>query len=301
MDIKDLRCALETLDTGSFARAAQRLYVSRQALSQTVKRLETQLGTPLFAVQGNNRLVPTPEGSVLLEDARTVVEAFDAFLERHGLELPASKRPQALSLALATGAALSLSFDPFAEFRLACPHVAQEVEETNTDGALALVDDGSADLALVGSHPIYLERYDYSCIVPTGLWLAVPRTNPLSQRSHLTPHDLDGQTVVTAGKLNHLHRYLLTICDQADAHPSIPTTASNPDMLVQMARECGGLFFTFPASIRPEGDRRDVAVLPLETPESRKFGTYMVRRLDVRPHPAASEFWDYLKRKTAKK
>ncbi len=293
MDIQDLRYAVATLDAGSFAQAAKRLFVSRQALSKSVKHLEDQLGVRLFGVQGNNRLVPTPEGRELLEEARILVDGFDAFLERHGVAPAACPRPQTLTVAMATGAAISLPDGFLASFRAASPGIAQEIEETNTDGALDLLENGRADVAFVGSHPWYLGRYEYLEVVPTGLWLAVPAGNPLSSKTSLSPADLDGQTVVTAGALNHLHRYLLTACEQAGARPDIPVTASNPGMLVQLAMEYRALFFAFPASIRPADDERKVAVLPLDTPEAKDFGTYLVRKKGVRPSAAARRFWEY--------
>lgn len=293
MDVQDLRYAVEALDAGSFARAAKDLLVSRQALSQSVKRLERQLGTELFTVQGNNRLVPTAEGRDLLEDARGVVDAYDAFLRRHGLSLPVRPHRQVLTVAMATGAAISLPDGFLAAFRAASPDVVQEIEETNTEGALDLVGNGRADVALVGSHPAYLDGYEHVCVVPTGLWLAVPSENPLASKERLVLADLDGQTIVTAGTLNHLHRYLAAECERAGIRPNIPLTASNPELLVQLAQECSGLFFAFPPSIRPADNERQVSVLPLDTPEATRFGTYLVRRAGTRPSTAAQRFWDY--------
>lgn len=294
MDIRDLRYAVTTLDAGGFAPAAERLFVSRQALSQAVRRLEAQLGMRLFSVQDNNRLVPTPDGAAFLREARAVVDAYDALLERFGVREPAGRRPQTLAVALATGAALSLPDGVLQGFRASRPDVVLEVEETNTEGALTLVDEGRADVALVGSHPLYLGNYERELTVPTGLWIAVPRANPLSGRERLVPADLDGQTFVTAGRLNHLHRFFVDLCERNGVHPVIPVTASNPDMLVQLAGEYRALFFAFPDWVRAADASRDVAVLPFDVPESEQFGTYLVRRPGGRCSGAARAFWDYV-------
>lgn len=294
MDIRDLRYAVTTLDAGGFAPAAERLFISRQALSQSVRRLEAQTGMRLFAVQDNNRLLPTPEGEVFLREAREVVARYDALLECFGIQEPSGRHPQALTVALATGVTLSLPDDALNAFRTQHPDVAQEVEETNTEGALALVDEGRADVALVGSHPTYLQRYDRALVVPTGLWVAVPRANPLSARERLVPADLDGQTFVTAGRLNHLHRFLLDTCERAGVQPNIPVTASNPQMLVELAMEYRALFFTFPAWLRTPRDPAEMAIVPLDVPEAAQFGTYLVRRRGGRHTAAAQSFWRYL-------
>lgn len=305
MDIRDLRYAVTTLDAGSFAQAAERLYVSRQALSQAVKRLESEAGLRLFGVQGGNRLVPTPEGATFLAGAREVIDTFDGFLEQHGIApagaAPGSAKPQRISLALSTGVALSLPSDFFTKYWGLHPTVVQEVEETTTDGALELLDEGRADIALVGSYPGYLERYESCCAVPTGLWLAVPLSNPLSERDHLELKDLAGQTIVTAGRLNHLHRYLTEACEQAGISPNIPTTSSNPALLVRVAQECSGMFFAFPPHIGNSDDRgHNARVLPLRMAGSDTFGTYLVRPRGTRPTAAAREFWAYAAKASAR-
>jgi DNA-binding transcriptional LysR family regulator len=65
----------------SFARAADRLHLSQPALSESVARLETELGTRLLA-RTSRSVRLTPAGAVLLEDAREVLGRADAALDR---------------------------------------------------------------------------------------------------------------------------------------------------------------------------------------------------------------------------
>lgn len=319
MEIRDLRCALAALDAGSFAQAASSSYVSRQALSQTVRHLEDEVGIELFEVAGNNRLKVTPEGAVFLAQARPVVEAFDDFARAY--PSLSDTRGATLTIALATGVALSLPAGFFSDFTEREPELVQEIEESNTEGALALLDSARVDVALVGSCPSMLpaSRYERAFLVATGLWLAVPHDNPLATRDHLELADLNGQRLVTAGRLNHLHRYIADACERQGISLEIPASSSNNDLLVRLAHETGALFFTFPERIaHPHaethvGSARGVenpatagestpnlpdrasefAVIELISKESRAFGTYAVRRRDSRRTPAARKFWAY--------
>lgn len=294
MEMRDLRYALAAYDTGSFARAAEALFVSRQALSQAVRRLEEELDVPLFEVADGNRLVSTPEGAIFLAQARPVVEAFDELARAYPSARDA--RGGTLTLALATGAALSLPAEFFSRFSEREQGLVQEFEEGNTENALELLESGRADVALVGSCPSMLDpaRFERALLVATGLWLAVPEGNPLAGRERLTLADLEGQRLVTAGKLNHLHRHIVAECDRAGVHIEIPATSSNPDMLVKLAREHAALCFAFPARISGREEGHDGgAVIPLDTSESAAFGTYAVRRRHSRRTPAARRFWVY--------
>lgn len=294
MEMRDLKYALAAYDTGSFARAAEALFVSRQALSQAVHRLEEEIDVPLFEVADGNRLVSTPEGAIFLAQARPVTEAFDELARAY----PSARDAKGgtLTLALATGAALSLPADFFSRFSEREEGLVQEFEEGNTDGTLDMLESGRADVALVGSCPSLLDpaHFERALVVATGLWLAVPLGDPLASKERLTLDDLDGRRLVTAGRLNHLHRYIVKACEAAGVHIEIPATSSNTDMLVQLARKHDALCFAFPARIvDTEREYPNAVILPLDTPESTGFGTYAVRRRDSRRTPAARRFWVY--------
>lgn len=288
MEIRDLKAVLAAMDTGSFARAAEQLFVSRQALSQTVRKLENELGILFFDVADGNKLVPTAEGAIFAAQARPVMNAFDE-LARAYPALPDGD--EALTVALATGVALSLPEGFFSRFAENNAGIVLEFEEGNTEGTLSLLDGGRADIAIVGSSPTMLDanRYEISLLVPTGLWLAVPPTNPLCGLGRLTLQDLEGQRIVTAGRLNHLHRYIMEVTRDAGVHIEIPASSSNTDMLSKLAREYEALCFAFPWA----ADEDKPPVLPLLTPEADGFGTYAVRRRDSRRSPAARLFWVY--------
>lgn len=67
-------------NTGNFRRAAKERFVSVSAVSQQIKTLETQLGTPLFERLGR-RVRLTASGRALLLELRGLFERIDAGLE----------------------------------------------------------------------------------------------------------------------------------------------------------------------------------------------------------------------------
>ncbi len=142
MEMRDIRYALAALDTGSFARAAEALFVSRQALSQAVHRLEGEIGVPLFEVADGNRLVCTPEGAIFLAQARPVAEAFAELVRAYPSARDA--RASTLALSLATGVALSLPDGFFTRFSERESQLVLEFEEGNTDSAIDLLESGRA-------------------------------------------------------------------------------------------------------------------------------------------------------------
>lgn len=76
MDIHHLQHFLAVVETGSFHSAAQRLNLTQQAVSRSVKSLEAELGVRLLERKARDRrkVSPTAFGALLLPRARAVVQ-----------------------------------------------------------------------------------------------------------------------------------------------------------------------------------------------------------------------------------
>lgn len=79
MDITQLRYFLVTADTLNYTKAAEKLYMSRQALRQALGAIEEELGMPLF-INDRNKLSLTVQGEYLQLSAQSVVEAFEKMM-----------------------------------------------------------------------------------------------------------------------------------------------------------------------------------------------------------------------------
>jgi DNA-binding transcriptional LysR family regulator len=80
MDVRQLRQFLAVVDHGGVHRAAEHLFVAQPSVTQTIRRLESDLGTRLFIRQGRG-LVLSPSGVALVGPAREVVRALDVARE----------------------------------------------------------------------------------------------------------------------------------------------------------------------------------------------------------------------------
>lgn len=80
--LESLRVLEACIASGSFARAAERLFLTPAAISLRIRTLEIELGRPLFLRSGR-RVIPTPEASILAERIRLalheVSDALDQF------------------------------------------------------------------------------------------------------------------------------------------------------------------------------------------------------------------------------
>jgi DNA-binding transcriptional LysR family regulator len=76
LELRHLRYFVAVADSGTFTRAAERLFIAQPTLSQQIRRLEQIVGTPLLHRQRDGVRL-TVAGAVLLEAAREVLSAAD--------------------------------------------------------------------------------------------------------------------------------------------------------------------------------------------------------------------------------
>ena len=72
MDIKHLQYFVSIVDHGGYSPAARSLFITQPTLSQTIKKLESELHTPLF-IQQTNGICLTDAGQLLYEDAKKII------------------------------------------------------------------------------------------------------------------------------------------------------------------------------------------------------------------------------------
>lgn len=77
MEIRQLRYFVAVAEEGSFSAAAGRLHMTQPPLSQSISKLETSLGTRLFERQQRQTPRLTPQGQLLLHEARRILHQVD--------------------------------------------------------------------------------------------------------------------------------------------------------------------------------------------------------------------------------
>ncbi|MBE6069873.1 MAG: LysR family transcriptional regulator [Clostridium lundense] len=287
MDIRQLEIFATVARVGSFTKAADELYLTRQALSKSVKRLEESCGKRLFAIEGN-RIELTEDGQRFLEAAEPVLRRFNELDEF--FTAPAHKRE--LRLAVAQGLFETIPEDFGGKFLRPNNELAVSIEESSSDGVTAMLRNGEVDVAMLGSHPKYLQEFEYVDLAHPGYHVSVPLQNPLASRDYLELEDLDGQPFVTLGKRNHLHRFFVEECTAHGIEPNVLAEASEPVMFKKYCDEGTALAFACaPKHTKPKGLSVD---LPLGMHDSQLFGTFVCRRKGVALPQVAEEFWGYL-------
>lgn len=140
-----MRYVVEVAQQRNLSRAADRLHVAQQALSQQIKTVEAQLGLQLFT--RNNRGVElTPAGVVFVQEARRVLTAADRAVSR----TQAAAKGEAGSVRIAYTLTSVYDTLPAIVERVEATHRALKLELREVFGAdiPQLLADGHYDLAV---------------------------------------------------------------------------------------------------------------------------------------------------------
>lgn len=185
IDLAALRSLVSIAARGTLARAAAELGYTPSAVSQQVKRLERELGTPLLAPAGRG-VVLTPAGRALVDASADVFTALEK--ASCAAQSVSGARPTGrLSIGAFSTAIRGLLAPALVDLADRYPDLRVDIVELDPLEALAAVDVGSVDLALVHDAdgvPTPAPASIRQAVVHTDLGdLAVPAGHPLADAS----------------------------------------------------------------------------------------------------------------------
>ncbi|MCX4985595.1 LysR family transcriptional regulator [Streptomyces sp. NBC_00572] len=185
-----------------FGRTGERLGVSTGRVSQTVKKLERRIGTPLFA-RTSRSVALTPVGLRLYEDLLPAHRQIRTALERateagrgiHGRLRAGFGTPWGAEL-LMTAADALLARHPGCEIT---------VHEVPLDGGVRPLLDGELDIQLAAFPVREPELTTGPVVVRDDRVLLLPAAHPLADRPSLGLEDLADLPLITTGGAHPRH------------------------------------------------------------------------------------------------
>ena len=150
LEIRHLQTLIALADTGTLAKAAERVFVTQSALSHQLKALEVHYGVPLFE-RNTKPLRFTQAGKRLLALAREVV-TLTADAEREVLQW-VSGRSGELRVAVECHTCFDWLMPAMDAFREHWPEVELDLVSGFQADPITLVEQGLADFAVVHDRP----------------------------------------------------------------------------------------------------------------------------------------------------
>jgi len=189
MEFHQLEAFVAVVDSGSFSRAAEDLYLSQPTVSGHIKTLEKEIGTPLFD-RGKNTLKLTPTGKVLYRHARDILSLREkASAEITGAEVVGK---EVITVSASSVPCQYLLPKAVAAFEQDYPLVTVLLKQDNSRRVCEDVFQYRCPLGVVGEKH-RLPRLHYTPILADQLVAAIPKRDDYAEllaKDALTVNDL---------------------------------------------------------------------------------------------------------------
>ena len=248
IELRHLRYFLAVAQEGNVTRAAARLGISQPPLSQQIKELEREVGTPLF--------VRTPHGVVLTEAGIAFQAEAEALMDG-----TARAREAALRAArgetgqLRLGFTGSAAFNPVVatlvrQYRRAWPQVRLTLEEANTTRLVEGLATQTLDAAFLRPGPTGLAGLQLRRFPDEAMKVVVPVSHPLASRRRVALTALAHEPFVLFPRAVGLSLYdaIWQACREAGFEPQLSQEAPQISSVVNLVAAEMGVSIV-PASI----------------------------------------------------
>ncbi|HZD65492.1 MAG TPA: LysR substrate-binding domain-containing protein, partial [Acidimicrobiales bacterium] len=248
MELRHLRYFVAVAEERHFARAATRLHIAQPPLSQQIRQLEAELGTPLLT-RTTRKVELTPAGELLLERARRILT------EVEGASVDVARAERGAVGRLAVGFTGSATYELLPSIahalRSELPDVKLELHgEMLTPAQVEALTAGTLDVGLlrppVRSPHLWVQvirREPLVAVLPTGHPIAGERSLKLAKLASepFIVYPSDFRSVI--------HDAVELACHKAGFEPQVAQQASETSTLVSLVAAGIGVALV-PASVQ---------------------------------------------------
>jgi LysR family transcriptional regulator, hydrogen peroxide-inducible genes activator len=237
MEIHQLRYFVAVADEGSFSRAAAKVRVAQPSLSQQIRKLEAEVGQPLFDRLPRS-VVLTEAGRCFIDYARQILASIgDA--RRCVDELKAEVTGKLAVGAIPTIAPYVLP-ELVVKFQKHYPQVTLEIVEDVTDGITRRIEGGELDVALASTcqQTPTLRR---ESLGNEPLLALVPQGHPLAKKNLIALDDLKSQRFLLLHEMHCLSQQVNHLLEARRLKPEIALAGSQLSTIANMVAAAIGV------------------------------------------------------------
>ena len=190
MNIDQLKYLDDLSKTSSINTTAKRMFISQQALSESMKRLEQELGCTLF-IRSKTGISFTEDGKMLLDCAQHMLEQYNVMMQYLNTKYNKTHLQGKLTLGVAPAVTSSFLPELLLNLHTHYPDVTLYVQEHSAKQILKLLSENLIDFGLFGfsedgvTHPelfhaSLLEAFRFEKLYTDYLVCAMLKNHPLS-------------------------------------------------------------------------------------------------------------------------
>lgn len=293
MHIETLKIFCDVVETASFSKAGAMNSMTQSAVSQQILSLEKKLGRTLLE-RGRRQCCVTPEGAVLLETAKEMLEIYN------GLEERFNELADVVAGELNVSAVYSIGLHdlpPYLKaFRRLYPTVDVQVSYRRSAQVYAQVLSGESVLGLV-AYPTVRKGIHLEPFMDDEMVLICPPSHPFAECQKIAPTALKRERFIAFDPDLPTRQYLDRHFRESGVTLGHTIEFDNIETVKRAVEIEQGVSVVPLASVKAEVNAGTLRAIPLDPPLRRPIGILLKRN---RPRtPALREFLALLQGKKA--
>jgi DNA-binding transcriptional LysR family regulator len=293
MEFKQLTYFCELMKVKNIARASEHLFLTHQALSLSISKLEEELGVPLF-LRSQRGLEPTLYASILYRHARAIQQE----LEKTKAEISQAASKNSGQVKLDFSYAVIGEEGSLILHDALNQHVKNQYElilhEDYSTHCMQSLEAGRCDLAIA------LGSYDSKKLTGIRLgrmetWVMVSRKNRLASRKSLSLKDLKNETLLFPMVQDTFYTAILKGCARYGFEPKVQYLNLGTPTILKKVENNAGVWLIMQTIEKLYGSDQ-VVTLPLDRETAIILDLYLLYRKGAPLTPQAVDLYQYLSR-----
>ena len=292
MTIIQLKYFLTVCELGRIRIAAERLHVSEPTISVAIRRLEDDIGQPLFT-RNRRQLDLTEAGKRFCARAQEVVDCFER-LEADVVNSRTGSHVLRIAAPSTLGEYLYVRFIP--AFSEKHPSVLFETPPMTSVDAAQQVLDERMELAFCDQLAVISPLLEFLPLVRTSMYCYVRRDHPLAAQPAATPELLRNEKIILWSERALISRELLRWFASSDVEMKPFMYSNRRSVSVDMVRRHNAVAFCLEFAGAQGGVPmpEDLALVPLQPKLVFQLG--LVRKKNAVLSRDAQHFFDFCRR-----
>lgn len=263
MSPRQLKYFLEIYNQRSIKKAAEKLIISPQAVSKTIKEIEEELQVTLF-IRGKKSLEPTTEAVFLKNHAVKILEEYENI---NAIKSFHKRENKILTIYAVDGFLQYVTIKFIEDFQKIFPDILLNIIETTEKDIVEKLERRDIDTAVI-TRTLNSELFNHTYLYSNKNCVVINKENPLAKKLTISQTDLDQQPIAGKGMAYSCYSSNVRRLFQRNINPKIKLETTNDSLIINMAERNLAIGITLDY-IAFSADSKHVVIRPFEEEQKR--------------------------------
>ena len=263
MSPRQLEYFLEIYNQRSIKKAAEKLIISPQAVSKTIKEIEEELQVTLF-IRGKKSLEPTTEAAFLKNHAVKILEEYEKI---NAIKSFHKRENKILTIYAVDGFLQYVTIKFIEDFQKIFPDILLNIIETTEKDIVEKLERRDIDTAVI-TRTLNSELFNHTYLYSNKNCVVINKENPLAKKLTISQTDLDQQPIAGKGMAYSCYSSNVRRLFQRNINPKIKLETTNDSLIINMAERNLAIGITLDY-IAFSADSKHVVIRPFEEEQKR--------------------------------